>query len=928
MDEGDLKPLLDRVVERYPDVDVGSYPKWHDPTYKTKITFDGRDELASARRTTRSSRRCPKASLRSSDAQLRWPNFGQDTSSRTAHRVVMRPRLPGLDDDATFTLQSAMAPTMAYAAQPKNGSQSQSDKDAVQTLVEQMRSAIIGVDQPGRPPLAFGPGTEPAPIANINDTIGPPVGDATLILRRFDTLTKAKQVAFSTTVPLGTGDVFTFGATETNHVDELSLQVASQPLYPLSASFTTTGLGLNNPAEAQLYARDPEELGRFVDTLETDPDAVRAQVGTNAQPLVDFSSGFANAVSLPDALAMVSPAQIPHTTAVLGTGLVFSDGIAANVDPLREKDFFGNRFAIGTSAKPTGFGSVKAARITYPGLCTLEQLYARPTPALPRAPGYSSIFANIQASLVQFFSEVCERLQGVNVRSVTGFPLLRHSPSHAGDARAQFFLNLDVSAWHWFGGCRTQISALYDVFLDQRGALTFAIAIDPRFVPHGGVRPAIDVADDHGSLCSRFDLVGPHGEPDGLTGALVNVLLETLPLRLNADLRMVQGFPQPAQLMAGVVNGNTWSCNPTTTLPDPLNEVASPRYTYKSSVKLSDQMQLGVGYMNGGNAACANAQNDLCFHLRQAYGLRFNHPQPVCGLGCCNLLPTDPLALRNMLSAIMATDAQGDFLYWGCRETDPGNQDCLSTSTPFQLNCATPNGCVLTSTPCASGTCVSRLGVGSPVDLSGSTAHSDTFTASSISPFGCTPQTASGSCMFFPPAVRLIANPDGIQLVLFDNDFDTQNAARAFELALHSYLAIPIGPASNTFPSFFANPSPSYVGGKPIERVAFLDQRTTAQGRWNPAYSALSANPLLAATLCNYNRFNDLEGQPGPEYVGDFSIPAGTDDLFGNPWRSFTFPRRYAVYTGLSGFQPCSVVSAGFDDAYLGFHVEARGLVR
>ncbi len=44
MDEGDLKPLLDRVVEKFPDVDVGSYPKWLDPAYKTKITFDGRDE--------------------------------------------------------------------------------------------------------------------------------------------------------------------------------------------------------------------------------------------------------------------------------------------------------------------------------------------------------------------------------------------------------------------------------------------------------------------------------------------------------------------------------------------------------------------------------------------------------------------------------------------------------------------------------------------------------------------------------------------------------------------------------------------------------------------------------------------------------------------------------------------------------------------
>jgi molybdenum cofactor synthesis domain-containing protein len=43
MDEGDLKPLLDRVVASFPDVDVGSYPKWMDATYKTKLTFDGRD---------------------------------------------------------------------------------------------------------------------------------------------------------------------------------------------------------------------------------------------------------------------------------------------------------------------------------------------------------------------------------------------------------------------------------------------------------------------------------------------------------------------------------------------------------------------------------------------------------------------------------------------------------------------------------------------------------------------------------------------------------------------------------------------------------------------------------------------------------------------------------------------------------------------
>jgi hypothetical protein len=43
MDEGDLKPLLDAVVAAHPDVEVGSYPKWSDPSYRTKLTFDARD---------------------------------------------------------------------------------------------------------------------------------------------------------------------------------------------------------------------------------------------------------------------------------------------------------------------------------------------------------------------------------------------------------------------------------------------------------------------------------------------------------------------------------------------------------------------------------------------------------------------------------------------------------------------------------------------------------------------------------------------------------------------------------------------------------------------------------------------------------------------------------------------------------------------
>ena len=44
LDEGHIKDLLDRVVAAHPDVDIGSYPKWRDPDYKTKLTFDGTDE--------------------------------------------------------------------------------------------------------------------------------------------------------------------------------------------------------------------------------------------------------------------------------------------------------------------------------------------------------------------------------------------------------------------------------------------------------------------------------------------------------------------------------------------------------------------------------------------------------------------------------------------------------------------------------------------------------------------------------------------------------------------------------------------------------------------------------------------------------------------------------------------------------------------
>jgi molybdenum cofactor synthesis domain-containing protein len=44
IEETDLKPLLDQAVALHPEVEIGSYPKWFDPSYKTKVTFDGERE--------------------------------------------------------------------------------------------------------------------------------------------------------------------------------------------------------------------------------------------------------------------------------------------------------------------------------------------------------------------------------------------------------------------------------------------------------------------------------------------------------------------------------------------------------------------------------------------------------------------------------------------------------------------------------------------------------------------------------------------------------------------------------------------------------------------------------------------------------------------------------------------------------------------
>jgi molybdenum cofactor synthesis domain-containing protein len=43
LEEARLKPLLDALVLGHTGVEIGSYPRWFEPSYKTKVTFDARD---------------------------------------------------------------------------------------------------------------------------------------------------------------------------------------------------------------------------------------------------------------------------------------------------------------------------------------------------------------------------------------------------------------------------------------------------------------------------------------------------------------------------------------------------------------------------------------------------------------------------------------------------------------------------------------------------------------------------------------------------------------------------------------------------------------------------------------------------------------------------------------------------------------------
>ena len=74
--------------------------------------------------------------------------------------------------------------------------------------------------------------------------------------------------------------------------------------------------------------------------------------------------------------------------------------------------------------------------------------------------------------------------------------------------------------------------------------------------------------------------------------------------------------------------------------------------------------------------------------------------------------------------------------------------------------------------------------------------------------YGCQFAPTAGRCYFLPPARRLIVNPDGVQLVFYDNELDFPNAALALRYALHGYG---LEPVSSSFPEGANVPYPNFL---------------------------------------------------------------------------------------------------------------------
>jgi len=509
-----------------------------------------------------------------------------------------------------------------------------------------------------------------------------------------------------------------------------------------SANGDSPGFGatFNLPSEAQLYARDPEEFASFFDggdpsTLPLDVTAIREQLygydnvllySIEPQGLPQLSTystdpitqltqwnSFGPTASLPDALSLLSPIEHPKPNSNCNP-VVSKNGCpppqntnTAIIEQITTGALFGDWTPTGSAGRPyptIGYpsSSIKAVKIQRAGGCTNEQFF---TDYFGGTAGIGGINIGGTSGILQTaVNNLCSSVDEFLIHNLTIVPLMRHAPGgKATDARAQIFFNASVHSQGGGVGCNYVGSALYDLLLDQNGALLLQIAVDPV-----SQNVMLNLTDSGGG-CGDVDLPTTFVIlAEGGYNRALDFFLATLPGAFNLAARRATSFPSSALLAAypklAEVSGDFQDCQPgaSDTSPAPNAEL------------VGGAVSAGGVYFGQGAATdtgfCFQARQDLCNLIRLGFTLSgfdpsgnyqgngakqnfdsmnlFDERNPGCpSLTTLTNLDGDEMYLQRLLSAI-EDEFDGLLTYWRCEED---NHSC-SFNPPIKRLIMNPDG--------------------------------------------------------------------------------------------------------------------------------------------------------------------------------------------------------------------------------------------
>ncbi len=215
----------------------------------------------------------------------------------------------------------------------------------------------------------------------------------------------------------------------------------------------------------------------------------------------------------------------------------------------------------GVAADPAGQSSIKAVRIQKPGFCTNEIFYASILEGIASSSQPAAFSLNIQNLITtNLISKLCPSVDELLFHNLTIVPLQRHNYGEPGDSRAQLFVNGNVHLQGSNFGCNMYVAVLYNIVLDDNGALVIGVARDSNDVQQ------FALTDIGGGGCSDISILSLPG-----ANTLITYLVtDLLPSLLTAQTLGAQALPPSAlsSLAGGLFPGfGVGSCALTDGIP-------------------------------------------------------------------------------------------------------------------------------------------------------------------------------------------------------------------------------------------------------------------------------------------------------------------------------------------------------------------------